>query len=244
MISAKSFVRARVLGLLVCAIAALTFLGCASLRHKIVYTPAPPLPSYYDLQRGVPIRRVAMLPLCYEQEIGRDSSDLDTSFHAELTKTTLFEVVWISRSQLETMVGRRQISSVETVPTELFSQLASQFGVDAVLFTDVTHYFPYQPIAVGVRCKLADIHNGEIRWAFDHLFDSGKPSVAVAARHFYLTNSQTNLPICNDGSSVLQSPLRFSGYAAWETYRSLINKPCPAADDSADVSKVVLNSVK
>ncbi len=73
---------------------------------------------------------------------------------------------------------------------------------------------------MGVRSKLVDIHTGEIRWAFDSLFDSGKPAVALAARHFYLANSQTNLPITTDGGAVLQSPLRFSGYVAWEAYES------------------------
>lgn len=214
--------------LLLLGAGALCILGCAQFQRRVV---TKPLPSYHDLQAGVPIRRVAMLPLCYERENGSASKEIDASFHAELTKTTLFEVVWIQRAQLEAIIGRGQVSSVEKIPVELLPKLAVQTGADAVLFTDVTHYFPYQPISIAVRCKLVDINTGGIRWAFDHLFDSGNPGVAVAARHFYMANSQTNLPIGNDGGAVLQSPLKFAGYAAWEAYRSLINKPAPVALD-------------
>jgi hypothetical protein len=223
----NAFLTHRLAYLLLCATGGLFLFGCT---HCLPYRTPPPLTSYHDTQQGIPIRRVAMLPLCYERENGTAAAEIDTSFHAELTKTTLFEVVWINRAQLETMVGRRQISSVEKIPVELLSALAAQYGADAVLFTDVTHYFPYQPISLGVRCKLVDIRTGEIRWAFDHLFDSGKPAIALDARHFYMANNQTNLPIGNDGNSVLQSPLRFASYAAWESYRSLLNKPPNPAD--------------
>lgn len=233
----------RLRGLLACAAAALALLGCASAKRAVVYTPAPPLPSYHDLREGVPFRRIVMLPLYQERDPANPAGGLDEAFHAELTKTTLFEVVWISRLQLEEITGRAAISSAGILPRELLPQLAARYGADAVLFTDVTHYFPYQPISVGIRAKLVDIHTGEIRWSFDHLFDSGKPAVAIAARHFYLANSQPNLPICNDGNTVLESPMRFGGYAAWETYRSLLNKPRTPARESADEAKVVLNSV-
>jgi len=248
MIAVFSSLRAHLLGLLICAVALFLLPGCSSAR-RIVYTQAAPLASYHDIREGIPFRRIAMLPLCYERETGNSvSSDLDGAFHAELTKTTLFEVIWISRSQMEALTGHRQISSVEALPGGILAQIAVQSGADAVLFTDVTHYFPYLPISVGVRSKLVDVRTGEIRWGFDHLFDSGKPEVAVAARHYYLANSQTNLPVSNDGNSVLQSPSRFAGYAAWETYRSLINKPVEHTVSepciSSTPSKVVLKSAK
>lgn len=212
----------RLLLFLFCAASAFFIIGCAHFQRRVV---TKPLPSYHDPQAGIPIRRIVMLPFYFQRESGDSIANLDAAFHAELTKTTLFEVVSIDRAQMEALIGRRQVSSTEKIPTELLPALAAQTGADAVLLTDVTHYFPYQPISLGIRCKLVDIRNGGIRWAFDHLFDSGNPETALAARHFYMANSQTNLPIGNDGGAVLQSPMKFAGYAAWETFRSLINKP-------------------
>jgi hypothetical protein len=168
---------------------------------------------------------VAILPLCSEGEATLIPREMDEAFNAELTKTSLFELIRISHSQMQEMFGTPQVSSVDTLPGDLLAQMMTRYNVDAVLFTDVTHYFPYQPIAIGMRSKLVDARTGEIRWAFDYLFDSGKPAIAEAAKTYFLQNSQTNLPIQADGSSILQSPLRFSGFVAWEAYRSLLNQP-------------------
>lgn len=209
--------------------------GCAALQ-KVAYKPLPPIPSYLPSVEGTAIRRVAILPLYCEQDSAGSLRAMDIAFNAELNKTNLFELVPISRAQLEGLAARRQISSVEVLPADLLQQLVMRFGVDGVLFTDVTHYFPYQPISVGARSKLVDVRTGQIRWATDFLFDCGKPEVAQAARGYYLLNSQKNLPIPDDGTSILQSPARFSQFVAFQTYRTLLNRP-PASD-----RKIVLNS--
>jgi len=97
-----------------------------------------------------------------------------------------------------------------------------EYDVDGVLFTDVTHYSPYRPIAIGVRCKLVDVHTGIQRWVFDHLFDSGAPAVAVAAKQFAEEQDSEQLPIPSDGAGILDSPSEFGKYVAHETYRSLL----------------------
>lgn len=219
-----------------CAATAISLLtGCAT-RQKVVLKPLPLIPSYHPEQEGTAIRRVAILPLYCEQDSAGSLRAMDAAFNAELNKTTLFELVPISRAQMEALTTHRQISSVEVLPGDLLQQLVMRYGVDAVLFTDVTHYFPYQPIAVGARSKLVDVRTGQIRWATDYLFDSGKPEVADAARGYYLQNSQTNLPIKDDGTSILQSPARFSQFVAYQTYRTLLNPP------TANQTKIVLNS--
>jgi len=234
----------RVLRRFVCFAAVSALLGCSNTRRVVNLCPPPPLPSYHDLKEGIPIRRVAVLPLSYEAGNVNFPRDMDAAFNAELSKTSMFELVVVGRPEMEAIFGRQQVSSVGALPGEFLGEIAAQFGVDAVLFTDITHYFPYQPISIGVRTKLVDVRSGEIRWAFDYLFDSGKPKVAATARQFFLTNTQTNLPVKNDGDSVLQSPLRFSRYVAWETYRSLVSKPAPAMTILTTSTKVLLKPSK
>lgn len=229
------------------AVLALALLGCeefpstSKIRSQVcsVFLPPPPLPSYHDFAGGIAFKRVALLPLCHESATGNFPSELDNCFNAELTKTTMFEVVVITRDEMKSIFGRPEYSSTEVLPGNLLAEIASRFGVDAVMFTEITHYSPYQPIAIGVRAKLVDARSGDIRWAFDHLFDSGRPVVSDDARHFYLHQTQNNLPIHDEGDAVLQSPMRFARYAAWETYRSLVGKgrPGPTASFETGASK-------
>jgi len=182
----------------------------------------PPIPSYHQPADGVPMRRVAVLPIYCEEQQQAAPNDLDNIFHAELTKTSAFEVIPISRDELSTRYGIDQISSTRAIPRDLLERLIADYAVEGVLFTDLTHYSPYRPISIGVRCKLVNARSGVLRWDFDHLFDSGSPDVAIAAKRFAMDQDDEQLPIPTDGQSILQSPSLFGKYVAHETYRSLL----------------------
>ena len=64
----------------------------------------------------------------------------------------------------------------------MLDRLHADFGLDAVLFIDLTHYSPYQPIAIGVRSRLVALADTKTLWALDALFDAAQHDVAVAAR--------------------------------------------------------------
>jgi hypothetical protein len=195
--------------------------GCAA--PKLVKNLAqPPIPSYHQDANATPMRRVAVLPIDFDQEPETIPNELDLVFHAELAKTSAFEIIPISREELRAHFGIPQLSSVQIVPGDLLARLVQDYGVDGVLFTDVTHYFPYRPIAIGVRCKLVDARTGAERWVFDHLFDSGTAPVAGAAKQFSADQESELSPIPNDGTGILDSPSQFGKYVAHETYRSLL----------------------
>ena len=171
------------------------------------------------------MRRVAVLPLASETSLEAALSELDAAIRQELAKTSMFELVPISRAMLEARFGRNCFSSVEVLPGELLTTLRVEFGVDGVLFTDLTHYRPYKPISIGVRSKLIDVQTGEVRWAFDHLFDAGNLATAKAAGGYYVASTPPP-PIAkygDPGLAILQSPSRFTKYVAWEAFRSLLN---------------------
>lgn len=173
------------------------------------------------------MRRVAVLPVTYDVPREASLGEVDAALTQELAKTSLFELVPVSRESLDALVSHRQISSVEVLPGELLTKLTTAYGVDGVLFTDLTYYRPYQPIAIGLRSKLIDVRTGRIRWAFDHLFDAGNLDTAAAARGYYHATTPwrpTVDPVLpeDSGAPVLQSPSRFAKYVAWEAFRSLL----------------------
>lgn len=210
---------------LVCTLASIVALGgCHTLPPRHLVGPLPPVPSYSLRADGIAMKRVAILPLAYDTGIGRYLNELDAVFNAELNKTALFELVRVSREEMTEIFGFDQISSVEVLPADLLVRLQERYGVDGVLFTDITHYTPYRPISLGVRTKLVEVQNGNICWAFDYVFDSGNSNIAEDAKRYYTTNSRKDQAVGFEGRSILLSPLRFAKYAASETYRSMVSQ--------------------
>ena len=206
---------------------AITLLASCVQMPNEVFRPQPPLHSFHENVAGpvVPMRRIAVLPISCDLPLEASVGELDAAVTSELAKTSLFELVPISREALGSRFGRRQFSSVEVLPGELLATLRADYGVDGVLFTDLTHYRPYLPISIGMRSKLIDAQSGQIRWAFDHLFDAGNVATAKEAAGYYLTTTTPSPSVEHgvDAAAVLQSPSRFTKYVAWEAFRSLLD---------------------
>lgn len=207
----------------VCAAAALLLLpGCQTGKKSVTFVKPQPPQNYFSGEPvGIPIRRVALLPIFNEKYPQEQMRELDAAFNAELTKKSIFEVVPVSRSSMESFFGKRQLASVENLPPDLLDKMRDRYGVDGIIFTDITHYSAYRPLAIGVRAKLVDATSGEIRWAFDYIFDSGNPAIAQAAKTYQARYSYDNQPLQGDGGTVLISPARFAKFVANQTYVSL-----------------------
>ena len=196
--------------------------GCQTKKAAYV-KPEIDAPQSWFLPSGPgrPMRRVAILPVFHPKLPGEVLKDVDSAFNAELSKKAVFEVVAITRSAMELLTDRREISSVERVPGDLFRKLRDQYGVEGVMFNDLTHYSPYRPVSLGVRSKLVDIESGSIHWASDIMLDSGNTDVAASARAYQKILGRDNSPIKSDGGTVLMSPRLFAQFAAFSNYASL-----------------------
>ncbi len=215
-------------------LAAFFLQGCESVREKVGAgiagkpQPAPHAANFFLPplpERSLPMRRVAMLPLAGGRFSAEALRDVSAAFHSELSRKTLFEVVQVSGADLETICGHRQLSSVEQIPSEVLRSLQERFGVEGILFTDITSFNPYRPVAIGVRAKLVDACSGAITWACDIVFDSGQPAVAETARKFQRKFSDPHRALADDGGSVLLSPARFAKFVANEAFSSLNSSP-------------------
>lgn len=185
--------------------------------------PFSPTNAYSPTIIPSEIRRVVVLPTFYKDYPGGEEdflNNLDDIFKTELNKTLKFEVVNISRLDLQKEFGQSQFNSTGFLPNDFFEKLAKMTGAQAVVFTDITNYRPYSPLSVGVRSKLVEINSLKILWAFDTVFDAGNPHVAASARKFHKNETLSAYPL-NSAESVLQSPLLFSKYAANATYSTL-----------------------
>ena len=160
------------------------------------------------------IKRIAVLPLTTlveeaSAEFGRDA--LWPVLMNELGRARLFELVHVSPDELRLLTGRSHWSGEEKLPLNFFELLKDKLGVDAVLFSRLTQYRAYEPLAVGWRLKLMDAEEPRILWAVDEVFDARAPEVAAAARRYAQGHPDTSVSL-RDSQSVLLSPHRFGQF--------------------------------
>ena len=210
-----------------CMLLALAMLcvACESMKRRTVRIPVRnEVPENWFRPTDGPghlMRRVVILPVYNEKYTGLVMKDIDDAFLAELSKLSAFEVVSVSRAGMETIMGRREISSVEPVSVDFFRKMRDVYGAEGVMFVDLTSYSPYRPVSMGVRCKLVDVAAGRIHWASDALYDAGNEQTAMAARAFGMALGKENFPVKEDGGAILLSPKRFARFAAFASFRSL-----------------------
>lgn len=160
------------------------------------------------------IRRVAVIPLTAATAgetilAGRDS--LEPILQLELSKTRTCEWLIVSREQLRVWTGQAEWSSQDSLPTNFFPVLREKLGCDAVLFSQLTQYRPYKPIAIGWRLDLVECHDAMRLWSLDETYDAGTEPVSNAARRY----AQDQVQIAArqpDSTMILISPAQFGQF--------------------------------
>lgn len=198
-------------------VAALFLNGCASTPF-IGQTLVPSYePSNVFLEEPLlpaSLRRIAVLPMSSltedaETEFGRDA--LAPVLMSELGRVRKFELVAVSADELRLLSGRAVWNPEDKLPLEFFEKLKEKYGVDAVLFSRLTLYRAYEPLAIGWRLKLVDADEPRILWAVDEVFDSRVPSVAAGAVRYAKENTDGGSSL-SDPRSVMISARRFGEY--------------------------------
>ena len=192
-------------------------------RDKIVRRATPHVPTNLHVVDQLPgnFQRVIVLPCHHEPEDELLIDYVDTVFRQELTKRRAFEPVFLSREELNRMIGKTQLTPQNKLPENFLARLLSKYpGVDGVMFLEIFGYRAYKPLALGVRGKLVDLRSGDFIWAIDETFDAGNASVISAAENFQQREQVTTFSRHSHGS-VLSSPRAFTKYVADATFGTL-----------------------
>jgi len=207
--------------------------GCAKSSFLGQMTTASYQPSNVyraEANLSAEIKRVAVLPLTTlsddsAMDFGREA--LWPVLVAELGRVRQFELVSVSPDELRLLTGRNAWSGEEKLPLDFFDKLQEKLGVDAVLFSRLTQYRAYEPLAVGWRLKLFDAAEPQVLWAVDEVFDARVPEVAAAARRYAQQHPDAG-PSVQDAQGVLLSPRRFGRYATSAVVETLPGRAIPA----------------
>lgn len=167
------------------------------------------------------LRRVVLLPLWAGGLASPETlASLEPVIVAALQRENRFEVVTFSRAESLRRFRTAGFSSTSALPHGLLDALQEAFAADGVLFVDVTVFSPYRPLALGLRARLATIDGSRIVWTFDAVFSAENPAVVNAARRHVLESDGAGMPT-DLSRGVLQSPGRFTGYAAAAMFATL-----------------------
>jgi hypothetical protein len=169
------------------------------------------------------VRRVLVLPLVCDEnnfDLTEGRAALEPVLRDEFVKTRKFEIVSSDADFLKNRTGRADWTGEETLPPELFSLLHNNSACDAVLFTRLTVFRAYPPLAIGWRLRLVDAKTGGTIWAADEIFDAGQPKVENGARRHQLTQERTpnGAP---DEWFIQNSPSKFAQYTAARLFATL-----------------------
>jgi hypothetical protein len=145
---------------------------------------------------------------------------LETTVRTELKRTQRFELVWLSRAELMTLTGRSDWAADSVLPADFLRRLQEQHQCDGVLFSRLTRYEAYPPLAVGWQFKLVGCPTPQVLWAFDEVFDAREAGVVNGARRF---QQAAEAPGRRPGDSrvILSSPRKFAAYAAHGAFLTL-----------------------
>ena len=190
------------------AMAAMLFLnGCSCLK------PAPPadVDNVYRAPGKMHASRVAVLPISVspgDWQAADSAIGLQSVLRSELAKIQRFEIAAVTAEELQLWTGRATWRADEMLPDHFLAKLHRETGCDAVLFTHLGSYQPYEPIVIGWTIKLVDVNNAAILWAVDEIFDGAERSAAAesAGRTLGLAS------VDSTPAPILLSPRRFGEY--------------------------------
>jgi hypothetical protein len=199
--------------------AMLALAGCSTLKvGDTVSGPGYKVTNFHRSSDRLPVslRRVALLPLAARGP-GANASAADALgpvLAGELLARHELDLAQVSPDDLARWTGRPDWSAGDKLPAGFLNTIQGKTAADAVLFSEVTAYRPYPPLAVGLKLTLVDVQSGRVLWAVDDLLDAGQPAVADGARRFHLEKMRGAGEQPFDSHSILDSPRRFARYAA------------------------------
>ncbi len=225
--------------------------GCRSASVKYPGTIVGPFhkPANYHLaneRMPVDMRRVALLPLTsalntVEHQSGREH--LQGLLQAEIVKSGLFEVVYVTESKMEQLTGQPAWRMIDQLPIDFIDILTKEYDCQGVLFSHLAVYQAYPPLSIGWRMGLVHLsqesNNGNVVWEIDEVFSAGEKAVINSARQNAIKNGLSD-PELDHNFGLMNSPRRFGRYTAEAVVATMsrLSPSAPLAGVDGDTNKL------
>ena len=224
-------------------------LGCTQLlnqRDTSYSGPFHTVANVYISPEGLPanLQRVAVMPLMPgrgNRAAERGVPLIQQAFTEELSRARVFDVVTLTPNGLDTLVGVQALYADSRLPIEFISKIKEETGCQAVLFSELTTFRAYPPVAVGWKLHLFDLETEELVWAADEVFDAGQAAVANALRRHIREKLSPNNAAATQ-LLVLDSPREMARFSLGELIGTFTQKNPKVTLKSADDTDSQSNS--
>lgn len=144
-----------------------------------------------DEYKKICIRRVLLLPFEYNVDREAIIDEVTEAFAVELRKIGSFEVVVPSGNKTK-LAPEHEIWDKGSINLSTLLALRKKYDVDAIVFGNITHYRPYEPMLLGVKAGMISTDTGTVVWSADGVFDSNENEVAELVKHYFESTHQKN----------------------------------------------------
>ena len=215
--------------------------ACQNLSERNLgpyFGPFHKIGNVYLAPSGLPdtVRRVAVLPLIPSRgnrDAERGLRSMQAVFTEEFSRNRRVDVVTITADRLERMFGRRGFYADEPLPFDLLPRLLAETGCQALLFTELSTFRAYPPVALGWKLHLFDLETEELIWAVDEVFDGGEAAVANSLAS-YIRKSHASHQSAATEILVLNSPREMARFSIAEMIPTLMKKNPQVAANPAE----------
>ncbi len=137
----------------------------------------------------VQIRRVLLLPFEYTTDREAVIDEVTEAFVVELRKIGSFEVV-VPTGDKSLLFLEQDVWVKGSVNFASALALRNKYDVDAIVFGNITHYRPYEPMLLGVKVSMISTDTGDVVWSADGVFDSNENDVAELVKQYFENTHQ------------------------------------------------------
>ncbi len=165
------------------------------------------------------IRRVGFVPfrpLHGAQSTAGDVRAMETSFHAEFSTATPYDIVPLNASDLAEILPTEPFRR-GWYPPEAIVAMRDRYRLDAILIGSVTARRLTPPLVLGAQLDLVSCETGQTIWSSDILLDASSANTRLALE----TWADRELGQEHAASIALMSPRRFAHFAAFQMARML-----------------------
>ncbi|MBI5306780.1 MAG: hypothetical protein HZB37_00145 [Planctomycetes bacterium] len=135
------------------------------------------------------IRRVLLLPFEYTTDREAVIDEVTEAFVVELRKIGSFEVV-VPTGDKTLLFSEQEVWVKGSINFASVLTLRRKYDVDAIIFGNITHYRPYEPMLLGVKIGMISTDTGEVVWSADGVFDSNENDVAELVKQYFENTHQ------------------------------------------------------
>ncbi len=167
------------------------------------------------------IKRVIVAPLNNETSYPQAVKVAEPIFLRELAKTNRFDVIPVTNPDEFSDFGIHQRGMFYKL--QLYD-IGKRYNADAVIFTSITVFFPYEPCKIGINTQMIHTATGTVLWAFSETFDANMREIETLAKQYYFENLRFSHPL-QDWKIMVTSISYFTQMACAETASSLYGYP-------------------